>query len=301
MAALSGQGVTNLSGHGATAGGLPPPLAVHYVHGGWILMRYLSARTQDTLHVEHRRRIYWKLWGIGSSASVKKPASTAKRREVQARRSRHHANQAGSGTLISSALLVDPHCVYVPVLSSSFHPCALITSQLHPSFFIGIAYQQLIEASCTSIHCSPASRQTRILGSDHSVIKFFPDKIQLALSNPRSCQRDYKQRKAQAARSQKYREQRLSAYAQRIDSKNLPNQEDTVHWCYQSYRRLHLYPQLWKELKDPNHTGGPRKPTVKEIHAANEMVHDPKVFKLFTHGKVVVLDHHHRDQILAVI
>ncbi|PLW54479.1 hypothetical protein PCANC_05599 [Puccinia coronata f. sp. avenae] len=114
-------------------------------------------------------------------------------------------------------------------------------------------------------------------------------------------QRDYKQRKAQAARSQKYREQRLSAYAQRIDSENLPNQEDTVHWCYQSYRRLHLYPQLWKELKDPNHTGGPRKPTVKEIHAANEMVHDPKVFKLFTHGKVVVLDHYHRDQILAVI
>ncbi|PLW23198.1 hypothetical protein PCASD_14827 [Puccinia coronata f. sp. avenae] len=31
------------------------------------------------------------------------------------------------------------------------------------------------------------------------------------------------------------------------------------------------------------------------------MVHDPKVFKLFTHGKIVVLDHHHRDQILAVI
>ncbi|KNZ52925.1 hypothetical protein VP01_339g7 [Puccinia sorghi] len=34
---------------------------------------------------------------------------------------------------------------------------------------------------------------------------------------------------------------------------------------------------------------------------AKDIVGDPKVFKLFNHGKVVVLDHHQRAQILAII
>ncbi|KAI7955272.1 hypothetical protein MJO28_005672 [Puccinia striiformis f. sp. tritici] len=51
----------------------------------------------------------------------------------------------------------------------------------------------------------------------------------------------------------------------------------------------------------PENTQPARRPTPEEIEWANDLVNTKDFFTLYTHGKVVVMDFHKRDQIITVM
>ncbi|POV98613.1 hypothetical protein PSHT_13928 [Puccinia striiformis] len=111
--------------------------------------------------------------------------------------------------------------------------------------------------------------------------------------------KNYKRKKHSEWKITKLQRERIQNFNTCIASKKNPNEK--ILWSYRSHHELHLYPKIHEQFHHPENTQPARRPTPEEIKWANDLVNTKDFFTLYTHGKVVVMDFHKRDQIIAVM
>jgi hypothetical protein len=108
----------------------------------------------------------------------------------------------------------------------------------------------------------------------------------------------YKQKRNSEWKIPRLHEGQIKTYEHSISREKDPNEK--ILWSYRSLHSFSLYPQIAAEmLQHPDDP--PHRPTPEEIASANQQVHDPSFFTLYTHNKVVVMDATNRKIFLAVM